>query len=67
MVQDGLTMSVTGPAPATGTALVTKYVYDVMGRVAGTLAPGDSTWACTSYDNRERRPRTARVGPSQAS
>ncbi|WP_157498458.1 hypothetical protein, partial [Leifsonia sp. Leaf336] len=47
-------MSVTGPTPATGAALVTKYVYDVMGRVAGALAPGDSTWACTSYDNRGR-------------
>ncbi|WP_158864170.1 PA14 domain-containing protein [Leifsonia sp. AG29] len=52
--QDGLAMSVTGPAPATGTALVTKYVYDIMGRVAGTLAPGDTTWACTTYDNRGR-------------
>ncbi|WP_370057358.1 PA14 domain-containing protein [Leifsonia sp. EB41] len=54
--QDGLTMSVTGPAPATGTgtALVTKYIYDNMGRVAATLAPGDTTWACTTYDNRGR-------------
>lgn len=52
--QDGLTMSVTGPTAADGTTLATKYVYDIMGRVAGTLAPGDTTWACTSYDNRGR-------------
>jgi large repetitive protein len=52
--QDGLTMSTTGPAPATGSALVTKYIYDIMGRVAATLAPGDSSWACTSYDPRGR-------------
>ncbi|MCI0155810.1 hypothetical protein KNO15_03775 [Leifsonia shinshuensis] len=52
--QDGLTMSVTGPAPATGAALVTKYIYDIMGRVAGALAPGDTTWSCTSYDSRGR-------------
>lgn len=52
--QDGLTMSTTGPTPATGSALVTKYIYDIMGRVAATLAPGDATWACTNYDNRGR-------------
>ena len=52
--QDGLAMSNTGPAPATGSALVTKYVYDLMGRVVGTLAPGDTTWACTTYDARGR-------------
>lgn len=52
--QDGLTMSTTGPTPATGSAMVTKYIYDIMGRVAATLAPGDSTWSCTYYDPRGR-------------
>ncbi len=52
--QYGLTASATGPTPATGVARTAKYVYDVMGRVAATLNPGDTTWACTTYDSRGR-------------
>lgn len=52
--QDGLTESVTGPTASDGSQRVTKYVYDQMGRVAATLAPGDTTWSCTSYDARGR-------------
>lgn len=33
---------------------MTKYIYDVMGRVAAALAPGDTSWACTFYDPRGR-------------
>jgi RHS repeat-associated protein len=53
-VQYGLLKSSTGPAPASGSALATKYVYDTLGRVVGTLAPGDTVWTCTTYDSRGR-------------
>ncbi|MDR6971565.1 PA14 domain-containing protein [Leifsonia shinshuensis] len=52
--QDGMTASVSEPAPAVGVAAVTKFIYDSMGRVAATLAPGDTTWSCTTYDARGR-------------
>ena len=53
-IQYGLLKSSTGPTPAVGSALVTKVVYDSLGRVAGTLAPGDTVWTCTTYDSRGR-------------
>jgi RHS repeat-associated protein len=53
-IQYGLLKSSTGPTPASGSALVTKYVYDTLGRVVGTLAPGDTVWTCTTYDSRGR-------------
>ncbi len=34
--------------------IVTGYVYDVLGRVAGTKKSGDSDWSCLSYDLRGR-------------
>jgi RHS repeat-associated protein len=52
--QYGLLKSTTGPAPASGAALVTKYLYDTLGRVVGVLAPGDTVWTCTTYDSRGR-------------
>jgi len=52
--QYGLAKSTTGPAPASGGAAVTEYVYDEWGRVVGTLAPGDTYWTCTTYDSRGR-------------
>ncbi len=53
-VQYGLLKSTTGPAPASGSALLTYYMYDVLGRLVGTLAPGDTVWTCRSYDARGR-------------
>lgn len=52
--QYGMLQSVTGPSPAAGGAIVTSYLYDVMGRVAGTKVSGDTGWSCTTYDTRGR-------------
>jgi RHS repeat-associated protein len=52
--QYGMLASTTGPGPASGVAAVTKYVYDLLGRVVGVLEPGDSVWTCATYDSRGR-------------
>ena len=41
----------TTSAPA---SIATSYVYDVLGRLAGTKRTGDSDWTCTYYDARGR-------------
>jgi RHS repeat-associated protein len=39
----------------TGVGVITvDYVYDVMGRIAGTKKSGDSAWSCVTYDARGR-------------
>ncbi|MFW8744997.1 PA14 domain-containing protein, partial [Mesorhizobium japonicum] len=50
----GFLKTVTDPAPAAGVATSTSYVYDVLGRVAGTKQSGDMAWSCTTYDARGR-------------
>ena len=52
--QSGMLKRSTGPAPATGSAVVTEYVYDVRGRVVGTKRSGDATWSCSTFDARGR-------------
>jgi RHS repeat-associated protein len=52
--QSGLQKTTTGPVPAAGSALVTQYVYDILGRVAGIKQAGDASWSCTFYDARGR-------------
>ncbi len=52
--QYGFARSVTGPTPASGSAVVTEFVYDAWGRIAGTRVSGDSDWSCTLYDSRGR-------------
>lgn len=52
--QYGQLMSSTGAVPASGPAIVTNYVYDLMGRVVGTKRTGDTDWSCTNYDARGR-------------
>jgi YD repeat-containing protein len=52
--QFGMPKSTTAPTPASGTAVVTSYAYDVMGRVVGAATSGDHAWSCTSYDARGR-------------
>jgi len=47
----GFLKTSTTAAPA---SIVTSYVYDVMGRLAGTKRTGDSDWSCSSYDARGR-------------
>lgn len=53
-VQYGMLKQATGPAPAVGAAAVTQYIYDQLGRVAGTRDTSDSGWTCTTYDSRGR-------------
>jgi RHS repeat-associated protein len=52
--QFGLLESTTGPAPASGSATTTQYVYNKMGVVYGVKSTGDSGWTCTTYDSRNR-------------
>jgi large repetitive protein len=52
--QVGFLKTATDPAPASGTAVSTSYVYDVLGRPAGTKQNADSAWSCTTYDDRGR-------------
>ncbi|MDU0328039.1 PA14 domain-containing protein [Microbacterium sp. KSW2-21] len=60
--QFGMLKSSTGPTPATGTAIVTSYVYDVMGRTAGTRVTGDTGWSCSTVDARGRVTQHTSVG-----
>jgi RHS repeat-associated protein len=53
-VQYGNLAYTTGPAPASGSAISTYSVYDVLGRVVGTFSTGQSGWTCTAYDSRGR-------------
>lgn len=52
--QSGLLKQSTGPAPAVGSAVVTQFVYDLMGRTVGTKRSGDTTWTCNTFDLRGR-------------
>jgi hypothetical protein len=52
--QSGLLETTAGPSPATGAAIATTTIYDVLGRVVGQKSTGDSGWTCTSYDARGR-------------
>jgi large repetitive protein len=60
--QFGMLKSSTGPTPASGPAIVTSYVYDVMGRAAGTRVTGDEAWSCTTVDGRGRTVKEVSVG-----
>ncbi|RUQ10137.1 PA14 domain-containing protein [Curtobacterium sp. HSID17257] len=52
--QNGMLKSTIGPTPATGSAVVTSYLYDVWGRTAGTKTSGDADWSCVTFDARGR-------------
>jgi YD repeat-containing protein len=52
--QSGFLKSSTGPTPAVGSAIVTQYAYDLLGRSVGTKRSGDADWSCTSFDARGR-------------
>lgn len=60
--QFGMLKSSTGPTPDSGPAIVTSYVYDVMGRAAGTRVTGDEAWSCTTVDARGRTVKEVSVG-----
>jgi RHS repeat-associated protein len=53
-LQNGMTLSATGPKPETGEATTTWFIYDTFGRIAGTRSTGDNGWSCTTYDKRGR-------------
>lgn len=52
--QYGFLKSVTQPTPASGSPIVTEYVYDLLGRTVGTKRAGDADWSCVTYDARGR-------------
>jgi RHS repeat-associated protein len=62
--QFGMLKSTTGPTPASGSAITTEFVYDVMGRTIATRATGDSAWSCTTFDGRGRVTQQTFAGPS---
>lgn len=62
--QFGAVKSVTGPTPASGSAVVTEYAYDLWGRTVGTKISGDTGWSCTTYDTRGRVTSQTIVGPT---
>ena len=51
--QNGFLKSMTSPTPASDSAVVTYYVYDALGRTAGTKR-GTDAWSCVTYDARGR-------------
>ncbi|WP_144785580.1 PA14 domain-containing protein, partial [Microbacterium sp. BH-3-3-3] len=61
--QFGMLKSSTGPTPASGTAITTSYVYDVMGRTVGSRITGDQDWSCTTFDARGRVVKQVSAGP----
>jgi RHS repeat-associated protein len=52
--QYGFLKSTTTAAPAGGSGITTFFVYDALGRNAGTIRTGDTTWSCVTYDGRGR-------------
>lgn len=60
--QYGMLKSSTAATPASGTPIVTSYVYDVMGRTAGIKATGDVGWSCTTVDARGRTIKDVSLG-----
>ena len=64
--QFGMTKSTTSPAPASGSPVVTEYLYDVMGRTVGVKTSGDTGWSCAAYDNRGRATTQTTAGASGA-
>ena len=52
--QFGYLKQTTQPAPASGAAVVTQFVYDSWGRVVGSKRTGDTAWTCVVFDARGR-------------
>lgn len=62
--QFGAVKSTTGATPVSGQAIVTEYVYDIMGRTIGTKITGDTGWSCATMDARGRVTSQTTVGQS---
>jgi len=52
--QYGKQKKTTGPTPASGSAIATSFIYDILGRTVATKRTGDDGWTCTTYDLRGR-------------
>jgi large repetitive protein len=52
--QYGFLRTISTPTPGSGSAIVTEFVYDLMGRTVGTKRSGDADWSCVTYDSRGR-------------
>ncbi|PDQ34879.1 MAG: hypothetical protein B5766_08950 [Candidatus Lumbricidophila eiseniae] len=48
----------TAKGSVAGVGVTTSFVYDLWGRVVGSLRTGDRVWSCISYDDRGRVIRT---------
>ena len=51
--QFGMLKQITGPTPASGTAVTTRFIYDKLGRVVGSKT-GSDPWSCVTFDVRGR-------------
>ena len=51
--QFGMLKQITGPTPAAGGAVSTRFIYDRWGRVVGSKTGGDP-WSCVTFDARGR-------------
>ena len=52
--QYGQLKTTTSAKPAVGDAVTTSFIYDVLGRTAGSKQSGDDDWSCAFYDARGR-------------
>ena len=52
--QAGLQKQTITATPATGTAITTETVYDILGRPVASRYLPDTAWTCTTYDARGR-------------
>ncbi|MFT3851983.1 MAG: PA14 domain-containing protein [Ilumatobacteraceae bacterium] len=52
--QAGLRKTSQDPTPASGSAVATEYVYDILGRVVASRYVGDTAWTCSTFDARGR-------------
>ena len=51
--QFGMLKQITGPTPASGPAVTTRFIYDKVGRVVGSKT-GSDPWSCVTFDVRGR-------------
>lgn len=51
--QFGMLKQITGPTPAAGSAVTTRFIYDKVGRVVGSKT-GSDPWSCVTFDVRGR-------------
>ncbi len=52
--QGAMTKTSQSATPATGSAIITETVYDILGRPVASKYAAESAWTCTTYDARGR-------------